>query len=66
MFGSESHKANLELIKKCVSLALNKKMAGLMKKLIQRGVVTTEKVCNAMMEVDRGDFCDPDWAYTDS
>lgn len=66
MFGSEYHKANLELIKICVSKAKNTKMASLMKKLIQRGVVTTEKVCNSMLEVDRGDFCDPEWAYTDS
>ena len=34
MFGSEYHKANIELIKICVSKAKNTKMASLMKKLI--------------------------------
>jgi hypothetical protein len=66
MFGSESHKANMDLIKKCLTGVKNVKMAGLIKKLIQRGVVTSDKVCNSMLEVDRGEFCDPTWAYSDS
>ena len=64
MFGSET-KYNLELIKKCLSGAKNTKMAGLMKKLINKGVVHSERVCNVILQVDRGDFSDSTYAYYD-
>ncbi len=68
MFGIESNKVNTDLIKKCINTAKNIKMAGLLKKLILRGCIESEKVCNALLEVDRGDFVDPssDFAYVDS
>ena len=64
MFGAET-KVNLELIKKCLTGATNTSMAGLIKKLITRGAITSEKVCNAMLQTDRGQFCDTPYAYYD-
>jgi|LauGreDrversion4_2_1035121.scaffolds.fasta_scaffold1915007_2 hypothetical protein len=64
MFGET--KANLDLIKKCITSAKPTKMSNLVKNLIIRGVVNSEKVCNTLLQVDRGEFVDPVYAYIDS
>jgi protein-L-isoaspartate O-methyltransferase len=39
----------------------------LVNKLLQQGVVKSQEVFDAMMNVDRGEFCDSvSYAYTDS
>jgi hypothetical protein len=43
----------------------NLRMKGLLKSLIKRDVIYSESVCRAMMKVDRGEFCDSDYAYMD-
>lgn len=58
--------ANLDLLKLCTSSTVNKKMANLIKKQIQYGNITSEKVCKAMLQTDRGDFTDSSLAYIDS
>ncbi len=62
----ESVKVNSDLLKKCIAKAKNTKMAGLMKSLILKGVVESEVVCNSMINVDRGDFIDESYAYSDA
>ena len=41
-------------------------MQRLVESLIHEGVVTTKRVAQAMVRVDRGQFCDPYSAYLDS
>lgn len=65
MFG-ESNRTNIDLIKKCITSNKPSKMANLVKNLILRGVVSTERVCNTLLQVDRGEFVDPKYAYLDS
>ncbi len=65
MFG-ETSKVNLDLIKKCINTAKQTKMTSLVKQLILRGVVNSEKACKALLQVDRGEFVDPAYAYLDS
>jgi hypothetical protein len=40
-------------------------MESLLKKLISRGYLKSESVYKAMLQVDRGDFTSPAWAYDD-
>jgi hypothetical protein len=63
MFGET--KANLDLIKKYITSGKQTKMSNLVKNLIIKGVVHTDKVCKTLLQVDRGDFVDPQYAYSD-
>ncbi len=40
-------------------------MKGLLNKLYQEGVIKSEKVFNALLQTDRGDFTNPTNAYLD-
>ena len=43
----------------------NEKMKLLVDNLLKQGIIKSEKVYNAMLQVDRGDFIDPSVAYMD-
>jgi hypothetical protein len=52
---------------KCLKGFDSSKMSGLVKKLIKGDVVSTEKVCKTLLQVDRGEFTDDKkFAYMDS
>ncbi len=64
MFGSKLDQANQNLIK-CLDITKTIKMRGLLQSLIKRDVISSESVCKAMASVDRGEFTDSDYAYSD-
>jgi hypothetical protein len=64
MFGTKPELAKQNLIK-CLDICKNIKMKGLLQSLIRRDVIMTESVCKSMANVDRGEFTDSEYAYSD-
>jgi hypothetical protein len=58
--------SNLELIKLCRSSTGSKQMSELIRKLIEKGVVNSERICRSMLQIDRGEFTNSSYAYADS
>lgn len=64
MFGTKQDIAKQNLLK-CLDVAKNIKMRGLLQSLIKRDVILSDLVCRSMANVDRGEFTDSDYAYSD-
>jgi len=64
MFGSKPDQPKQNLIK-CLDFTKNIKMKGLLQGLIKRDVISSESVCKAMASVDRGEFTQSEYAYSD-
>ena len=64
MFGTKEESGKQNLIK-CLDLAKNIKMRGLLQDLIRKDIILTESVCKAMASVDRGEFTESKFAYQD-
>jgi len=59
------NKSNIDLLKLTANFKGNLQMNGLIKKLIEKGVINSDRVCKVMLEVDRGEFTNSAYAYED-